>query len=78
VVVVPGILEAEVDHPHHLIIILAPEAGEGLPMRRVRPLPEVVYLPGIMAILTTRAVPVREVQEDLLMVMELMAMTDGS
>jgi hypothetical protein len=79
--VVPGILGAEVDHPHHLFIILAPEAGEGLPIRRVRaraPLPEVVHLPGIIVILTTRAVPVREVQEDLLLVMELMAMPDGS
>ena len=78
---VPGILGAEVDHSDLLVGMVPAEGREGLPIRRVRaraPLPEVVHLPGIMAILTTRAVPVREVQEDLLMVMELMAMTDGS
>ena len=36
-----------------------------------------MQMPEIEAILTTPAVPVREVQEDF-MVMELMAMPDGS
>ncbi len=68
----------EVDH--FKIMLMPPEAGEGLPIRQVRPLPEVLHLPGIMAIPTTPGAPVRGGQEDLLTViaMELMAMPDGS
>jgi hypothetical protein len=56
------------------------EAGEVLPTGRVQaraPLLEVVNPPGIIPILTTPAVPVREVQEEII-VMEVVAMQDGS
>ena len=77
---VPGILGAEVDHSDLLVGMVPAEAREGLPIRRAQArahLPEVIPLPGIMAILTTPGAPVRGEQEDLLMVTELMAMPDG-
>ena len=59
---------------------MSAEEGVGLPMRLGQTralLLEVAKTPGIIAILTTPAVPVREAQEDI-MVMDLMAMPDGS
>jgi hypothetical protein len=79
VAVVPAILGAEVDH--YIIILVPAEVGEGLPTGLVQAralLLEVMQMPGIKPTLTTPAVPVRGVREDLIIVMELVAMLDGS
>jgi hypothetical protein len=76
---VPGILGAEVDHGH---IMMVPAAGgEVLLIRAVRAratYPEVVYMPGIKPIPTTPAPQVREVHQDGNTVMEAVAIPDGS
>ena len=77
---VPGIMAAAAAVAMIIIILPAAAAGEVLLIRPVQaraPLPEAGHPPGTAATLTTPTMPVREVQEDTPMVMDIMAMTEG-
>ena len=76
--VVLGIMEAEVEE--YQLIQVPAEAEEGLPIRLAQaraPFLELIRMPGIIPIRTIPAVPAREGQEDLLLLTDLLAMTDG-